>query len=136
MVVDEDSWYPVAQLCVAMAPSSLGEELGLYMITPLERVRSGQMAVRVHTRHEFNNTPPSPVQTGSSPVLHPVAVSTRPHHQSSHLVASGTGVGSRGVHSSGGGGWVVPDHSIGWDAEVWTGGWKTHIGDWYCIASV
>ncbi len=57
MVVDEDSWYPVTQVCVAMAPSSLGEELGLYMITPLTSAgRSGQIAVRVHTRHEFNNT--------------------------------------------------------------------------------
>ena len=29
VVVDEDSWYPVAQRCVAMTPSSLGEVSGL-----------------------------------------------------------------------------------------------------------
>ncbi len=50
----------------------------------------------------------------------PSSGSTRPHHQSSHMVASGAGVGSRGVHSSGGGGWVVSEHSIGWYREVWT----------------
>ncbi len=50
----------------------------------------------------------------------PSSDSTRPHHQSSHQVARVTGVGSHGVNRSGDGGWVVSDHSIVWDGEVWT----------------
>ncbi len=51
----------------------------------------------------------------------PSTDTTRPHHQSSHVVARGTGVGSRGANSSGDGGcWVVSDPSIGWYREVWT----------------
>ena len=78
-------------------------------MNPLERVRTGQIAVG-----ELLISVQQHIPLTSAPSTD----TTHPHHQSSHLVASVTGVGSHGAIISGDGGVTV--HKWCWDGEVWT----------------
>ncbi len=128
MVVDEDSWYPVTQLCVAMVPSSMGGGVWTvadHSIGEGEDRTDGCEGLTINTVSTNAHT----TLTSTDRIISsaPSSGSTRPHHQSSHLVASGTGVGSRGVHSSGGSGVTVHKWcSIGWYSEVWTSHCNKH----------
>ena len=85
-------------------------------MNPLVRVRRGQIAVGEHLISVQQHIPLTSTDRVISSA--PSTSSTRPHYQSSHMVARVTGVGSRGALISGDGGVTVGHSSIGWYAKV------------------
>ncbi len=83
-------------------------------------VMTGQMAVGDLTSNTVS-TNALITLTSTNRVISsaPSTSSTRPHNQSSHLVASVTGVGSHRVNRSGDGGVTILNDSICWIRESW-----------------